>query len=272
MMKNRWCSLELGQLAKFIDYRGKTPKKTTHGIPLITAKNVRMGFIKEDPKEFIANEDYDAWMTRGIPNKRDILFTTEAPLGYVAQLKTSNKIALAQRLITFQVVEGIINEFLKFNLMSPQFQTTLDSLSTGTTVKGIKASKLKLIKIHFPPLPEQRAIVAKIEQLFSELDNGIANLKAAKAKLVIYRQAVLKKAFEGELTRNTKIEEKKIGDFAKIISGFAFKKSEYSNEGVKLFQIANVSFNKITWKKTAYLPSSYLGNPKFENLILKQGT
>ncbi len=230
-----------------------------------------MGFIKEDPKEFIANEDYDAWMTRGIPNKRDILFTTEAPLGYVAQLKTSNKIALAQRLITFQVVEGIINEFLKFNLMSPQFQTTLDSLSTGTTVKGIKASKLKLIKIHFPPLPEQRAIVAKIEQLFSELDNGIANLKAAKAKLVIYRQAVLKKAFEGELTRNTKIEEKKIGDFAKIISGFAFKKSEYSNEGVKLFQIANVSFNKITWKKTAYLPSSYLGNPKFENLILKQG-
>ncbi len=51
-----------------------------------------------------------------------------------------------------------------------------------------------------PPLLEQKAIVAKIEQLFSELDNGIANLKTAQAKLKIYRQAVLKKAFEGELT------------------------------------------------------------------------
>ena len=48
---------------------------------------------------------------------------------------------------------------------------------------------------------EQKAIVAKIEQLFSELDNGIANLKTAQAKLKIYRQAVLKKAFAGELTK-----------------------------------------------------------------------
>ncbi|MBK8454795.1 MAG: restriction endonuclease subunit S [Thiofilum sp.] len=57
--------------------------------------------------------------------------------------------------------------------------------------------------MQFPvcPLPEQRAIVAKIDELFSELDNGIANLKAAQAKLDIYRQAVLKQAFEGELTR-----------------------------------------------------------------------
>ncbi len=58
------------------------------------------------------------------------------------------------------------------------------------------------IPINFAPLPEQRAIVAKIEQLFSELDNGIANLKTAKDKLGIYRQAVLKKAFEGELTKD----------------------------------------------------------------------
>ena len=55
--------------------------------------------------------------------------------------------------------------------------------------------------IVIPPKLEQKAIVAKIEQLFSELDNAVANLKTAKAKLKIYRQAVLKKAFEGELTK-----------------------------------------------------------------------
>lgn len=57
------------------------------------------------------------------------------------------------------------------------------------------------LSIQLAPLPEQRAIVAKIEQLFSELDNGIENLNKAKDKLEIYRQAVLMKAFEGELTK-----------------------------------------------------------------------
>jgi type I restriction enzyme S subunit len=56
-------------------------------------------------------------------------------------------------------------------------------------------------QIPLPPPLEQKAIVAKIEQLFSELDNGIENLKMAQAKLKIYRQAVLQKAFEGEFTR-----------------------------------------------------------------------
>lgn len=56
-------------------------------------------------------------------------------------------------------------------------------------------------KFLLPPLPEQRAIVAKIEQLFSSLDQGVADLKKAQDQLKVYRQAVLKKAFEGELTK-----------------------------------------------------------------------
>ena len=75
-------------LERIIDYRGKTPTKTDSGIPLITAKNVRMGFIDEEPKEFISEREYDSWMTRGIPLKGDVLFTTEAPLGNVAQITT----------------------------------------------------------------------------------------------------------------------------------------------------------------------------------------
>lgn len=62
------------------------------------------------------------------------------------------------------------------------------------------------LAIKMAPVPEQRAIVNKIEKLFSELDNGINNLKKAKEKLEIYRQAVLKKAFEGELTKEWREE------------------------------------------------------------------
>lgn len=89
------------------------------------------------------------------------------------------------------------NKFLLFYLN----QINFNGYVSGTTRLKLTQSSLRKIPVKIAPLPEQRAIVAKIEQLFSELDHGIANLKAAREKLEIYRQAVLKKAFEGELTR-----------------------------------------------------------------------
>lgn len=87
-------------IEKFIDYRGKTPKKTVAGIPLVTAKVVKAGKILP-PNEFIAPEDYDSWMTRGLPEIDDVVLTTEAPLGEVALIKDKN-VALAQRIITLR--------------------------------------------------------------------------------------------------------------------------------------------------------------------------
>ncbi len=72
--------------------------------------------------------------------------------------------------------------------------------SSGTTVLGIRLNDVKDIPILMPPLNEQKRIVTKIEELFSELDNGIAALKTAREQLKVYRQAVLKHAFEGKLT------------------------------------------------------------------------
>ena len=63
----------------FIDYRGKTPNKTNQGIPLITAKIVKDGRLLE-ANEYIAEADYDDWMTRGYPEIDDVVLTTEAPL------------------------------------------------------------------------------------------------------------------------------------------------------------------------------------------------
>ena len=94
-----WTSIPVEKaMEAIIDYRGKTPAKTTSGIPLVTAKIVKGGRILP-PKEFIAIEDYDTWMRRGIPKRGDVVMTTEAPLGEVAQLD-GRQVALAQRIIT----------------------------------------------------------------------------------------------------------------------------------------------------------------------------
>jgi type I restriction enzyme M protein len=156
--------VKLEDVCDFIDYRGKTPTKTESGIRLITAKNVRKGHLSLEPLEYIAEADYESWMTRGIPSKGDVLITTEAPLGNVAQIDTDEKIALAQRIITLiPKSDNLDKAFLKNALLSDQVQFELNGFATGSTVLGIKSSSLKDISIPLPPLEIQQQIVAEIE-------------------------------------------------------------------------------------------------------------
>ncbi len=71
----------------------------------------------------------------------------------------------------------------------------------GTTISGITKKQLETLEFPLPPLPEQERIVAKIEETFTQLEAGVAELQNAKAQLKRYRASVLKSAVEGELTR-----------------------------------------------------------------------
>ncbi|ENM3841049.1 restriction endonuclease subunit S [Vibrio cholerae] len=147
-----------------IDYRGKTPTKTTSGIPLITAKIIKNGRI-QDVNEYIAEGDYDAWMRRGLPKEGDVVLTTEAPLGEVAQLD-SRKIALAQRVITLRGKKGVLdNDYLLYLLQSHDVQHQLDGRGTGSTVKGIKQSELKEIILSFPSINVQKRIAQHLKNI-----------------------------------------------------------------------------------------------------------
>jgi type I restriction enzyme S subunit len=157
-MAGEWKTLPLQDcMAAIIDYRGKTPDKKTFGIPLVTAKVIKGGRI-ERPDEFIAEADFDAWMRRGMPESGDIVMTTEAPLGEIAQLD-GKKVALAQRVITLRGKPDLLdNTFLKFLLQSHSVQEELQSRATGTTVLGIRQSELRKVNLTLPPFPEQKAI------------------------------------------------------------------------------------------------------------------
>ena len=77
----------------------------------------------------------------------------------------------------------------------------LNQYDRSTAIPGLNRNDAYELSFNLPPLPEQHQIVAKIEELFSELDNGIESLKKAREQLKTYRQAVLKYAFEGRLTK-----------------------------------------------------------------------
>ena len=72
-----WAVQSFENLFLFIDYRGNTPPKTDDGIPLITAKNIRIGYLNREPREYISKATFKTWMTRGFPEIGDLFFTTE---------------------------------------------------------------------------------------------------------------------------------------------------------------------------------------------------
>ena len=177
-------------LDTLIDYRGKTPKKTMSGIPLITAKIIKNGRI-ETPTEFISVDDYDSWMVRGFPMIGDVVLTTEAPLGEVAQLDNAN-IALAQRVVTLRGKSDVLdNTYLKYYFLSNVGHQRLKARETGTTVTGIKQSELRKVLVDVPPYEIQ----VKISNILKSLDDKIEVNRRINDNLEQQAQALFKSWF-----------------------------------------------------------------------------
>lgn len=177
-------------LDALIDYRGKTPRKTEAGIPLITAKVVKGGRI-ETPNEFIAPEDFDVWMTRGLPKGGDVVMTTEAPLGEVGQIHQL-PVALAQRVVTMRGKAQILhNDYLLYALQSEAAQAQLRGRSSGTTVVGIKQSELRKVTLDLPPFDVQ----GEIAGVLKSLDDRIDLLRQTNITLESIAQALFKSWF-----------------------------------------------------------------------------
>jgi len=190
-MSSEWTFAPLENcLDALIDYRGKTPEKTSAGIPLITAKIIKGGRI-EKPTEFIAADNYDSWMRRGIPKEGDVVLTVEAPLGEVAQLGPE-KIALAQRVVTLRGKKGILdNSYLLYLLQTEEMLEQLKSRATGTTVLGIKQSELRKVPLSLPPINQQKAAA----QTLKALDDRITLLRETNITLEAITQALFKSWF-----------------------------------------------------------------------------
>ena len=190
--------VRLGDVFKFIDYRGMTPVKTESGVPLITAKNVRQGFLDYKEESFISNEDYKNRQTRGIAHKGDILFTTEAPLGFVA-LADKDEFSTGQRIITFQQKHddsNWCNKYFLYCLMSDWFQKQLWRQATGATAKGIKSSRLIELPVLVISSQCQKAIAGRLDKIKSECEKLKAAAERGLRAAEDLRKAILAEAFE----------------------------------------------------------------------------
>ena len=221
-----WEEKKLGEVTTYVDYRGRAPTKTEEGHFLVTAKNIKKGFIDyECSKEYVAESDYLNVMSKGLPEIGDVLFTTEAPMGNVAQVDDKN-IALAQRVIKFRSKKMLSNLYLLHYMLSAVFQKSISEKSIGTTVQGISGKELHRIRLAFPFLHEQE----KIASFLSSVDTRIEQLTKKKTLLEQYKKGVMQKIFSQELrfkdddgNEYPEWEEKNFCDVFKIGSGKDYK-------------------------------------------------
>lgn len=243
---DEWQRNSLNKLTTYVDYRGKTPQKTDNGIFLVTAKNIKMGYIDyEISKEYISENDFNDVMKRGFVQKGDVLFTTEAPMGNVAQIYNEH-IALAQRVIKFRGIPlKLKNTFLKYNLMSFRFQKLLKEKAIGTTVLGIQGKVLHKLPIIYPQLKEQE----KIADFLTTVDKKITNLENTITSLENQKKGLLQQIFSQKLRFKDKNgnnypnwEKKKLGDIATLKNGIS-KSNEAFGHGKKFINLQDI-FNK----------------------------
>ena len=194
-----WC--KLNDIYNFIDYRGATPTKITNGIPLVTAKNVKSGYIDYTIDDYISEEEFKERQQRGISKKGDILFTTEAPLGHAA-LADMEKFSAGQRLITFQQYGSkneLINYVMLMFILSDFFQQQLYVNKTGSTVAGIKAAILKTLWIPVPPYNEQLRISNTLKSAINLIDSISKNKEILSTSISNTKSKILDLAIRGKI-------------------------------------------------------------------------
>ena len=198
-MREDWVDVTLNDIAKWGS--GGTPKSTVSEyydgeIPWLIIGDLNDGYVSKSAKKIT-----ELGLKNSSAKWVDVGSVLIAMYGSIGKLGINTVPVTTNQAIAFtkKIYGEIQNKYLFYYLLS--IRPKLYKVSKGGTQKNISQTVLKSINFPLSPLLEQKAIIAKIEQLFSELDSGIESLKRAKEKLKIYRQAVLKKAFEGELTK-----------------------------------------------------------------------
>ncbi len=182
-----------------IDFRGRTPKKlglkwSASGYLALSALNVKNGYIDPSADAHYADEElYQKWMGRSELKKGQVLFTTEAPMGNVAQVPDNKGYILSQRTIAFEVNENkITNDFLGVLLRSPQVFNELSSLSSGGTAKGVSRKSLSQLKVKIPVILNEQI---QIGNFFKQLDRIIVLHQQELDALKQTKKAFLQKMF-----------------------------------------------------------------------------
>ncbi|MFD1708800.1 restriction endonuclease subunit S [Siminovitchia sediminis] len=287
-----WVWVRLGSISEII--RGVSYKK--HQVTtdlndsnafIIRGGNIQDGKIVNQkdnvyvPKELVRNEQFI--------RKGDVVIVSSTGsskvIGKPGIIKEDDEDTSFGAFITMiRPNEGIHYSYFGMYFLSHLYREKIVSLAKGSNINNIKKEHLTQLTMPVPNVNEQIRIADKAGRLLYKIDEAKRFIEEAKETFELRRAAILDKAFRGELTEEWRKENPEVrlprisdsalaeapydipsewkwvrlGDVCSLLSGKGFKKAEYTDEGVKLLKIQNVSYRKIDWSDVSCLPDHYL--------------
>ena len=155
-----------------------------------------------------------------------------------SNLAPSEQVAIGRQLMAIRPKPELIDQIFLYHVVITQF-SKLQADALGSTVPGLGRGNIESLEIPLPPLPEQKRIAKKLQELMQEVERARTacetQLEAAKALPAAY----LREVFESEEAK--KWERKRLGKVAKYINGRAFKPEEWKQAGIPIIRIQNLN-------------------------------
>lgn len=200
-----WENCEFGDIAKirngyaFKSKDFKKGKELSTDIPLVKQSQLVGSKIDLSEAVYLAKE-FAEENPNYLLKKGDILIGMSGSIGKLCYYEHDIVSLQNQRTGKIEIFAENYLHSKYIGLYLSNIENELVKKAKGMGVQNISAKDIETLVFPLPPFNEQKRIVAKIEELFSELDNGIATLQTVREQLKVYRQVVLKHAFEGKLT------------------------------------------------------------------------
>jgi len=274
-----------------IDCVNKTAKTVDYETPfkMIRTTNVRHGKVDTSSVRYVTEDTYAQWIRRGAPQKGDVIFTREAPVGEVGILHDSEGVFLGQRTMMYRADPKISdNHFLLYSLLSGFCQKQIEDFSNGGTVAHMRVPDCGEILIDSPPLQEQQ----KIAKILSTWDKAISTTEALidnskQQKKALMQQLLTGKkrfaGFEGEFGIREGYSKRKLGALpldwnVTLMSkhywyqeGPGVRKHQFTETGVKLFNGTNIQKSRINIKNTKTHISEEEANGSYNHFLADEG-
>lgn len=238
-----WRVLTLSDVCSLItDGTHKTPNYVSSGVRFISIANIKpyKPIDFRTYEKFVTQQEHESLSKRVKPRKNDILFPRIGTLGYAKRIDFDFEVSIFVGLgLARPNVRIVYPKFLEYYMNSSAVDKYSRDAANGTGRLTLPLEASRVMPVPLPPLPEQERIVARIEELFSELDKGVEALQTIKAQLRVYRQAAIGSCFEAaKPARITTLS--KIAD----ISGGITKGQRYSQDtnliSLPYLRVANV--------------------------------
>ncbi len=212
--------------AKFSDFGewmgGGTPSKAVPSywngpIPWVSPKDMKTKVIRS-AIDGITEAAVENSAAKRVPAGSVLIVARSGILAHTLPIAvTAVETTLNQDMKALTLSGGISSDFIAWGLRAFEQAILNKCRKGGTTVHSIEMPSLVAFELPIPPLNEQRRIVEKIEAMFERIDKGVENLRGAKATLALYRQSLLKSAFEGKLTADWRAQNAGLLETAKTL-------------------------------------------------------